>query len=83
MNDEQRLALLDTGSLVTSISGLLYKTKFGKYPLQPVTKLLRVVCAEGQKVPFIGYINVDLEFPTNETGAYNIVHDFLLVFPNN
>ena len=67
-------ALIDTGSQVTTISEDFYD--------QHLTDC-DIVGAGGQKVPFLGYVSVNISFPEHEAGTYmrgNIT--FALIVPN-
>ena len=54
VNGRACLALLDTGSQITSISESFYKKHLSDYVIHPEESLLRVVGAAGQDVPFLG-----------------------------
>jgi hypothetical protein len=49
-------ALLDTGSTVSTISETFYKEHFPEIPLQSLDFALTVECADGQPLPYSGYI---------------------------
>jgi hypothetical protein len=49
-------ALLDTGSTVTTISENFYMEHFPEIPLQSLDFALAVECADGQPLPYSGYI---------------------------
>ena len=49
------LALLDTGSQITSISKSFYKKHFTDCVMHAAESLLHVVGTAGQVVPFLGY----------------------------
>ena len=66
VNGRACLALLDTGSQITSISESFYKKHLSDSVIHPVESLLRVVGAAGQDVPFLGY--VDVEFRVEQAG---------------
>ena len=68
VNGRACLALLDTGSQITSISESFYKKHLSECVIHPVEYLLRVVGAAGQDVPFLGYVDVEVEFPVEEAG---------------
>lgn len=55
------LALLDTGSTVSTICKQYYDDHLKELPLQPLTSLLRIECADGQNLPYLGYIEVDIQ----------------------
>ena len=68
VNGRACLALLDTGSQITSISESFYNKHLSDCIIYPVESLLRVVGAAGQDVPFLGYVDVEVEFPVEEAG---------------
>ena len=45
--------------------------------------LLRVVGAAYQNVPFLGYVDVEVEFPVNEAGLCSCLQALVLVVPDN
>ena len=53
-------ALLDTGSCISSIGQSFYENNLGHLPLLPVKDILNVECADGQKLPYSGYINASM-----------------------
>ena len=83
VNGRACLALLDTGSQITSISESFYKKHLSDCALRPVESLLRVVGAGGQNVPFLGYVDVEVEFPEEESGLRSGVQALILVVPDN
>ena len=60
LNGHPCLALLDTGSQVTSISEQFYREHLSDQPMQPLKRLVRVVGAAGQEVPFLGYVELSI-----------------------
>lgn len=54
------MALLDTGSTVSTISENFYKEHFSDLPLHALDTILSIECADGQLLPYSGYIVVDL-----------------------
>lgn len=83
VNGRACLALLDTGSQITSISESFYKKHLTDCVIHPVESLLRVVGAAGQDVPFLGYVDVEVEFPEEEAGLCDCVQALVLVVPDN
>lgn len=55
--------LLDTGSQVTTISMTFYRDNLSQYPIKPISDLLEVEGANGQTVPYSGYIETSIKFP--------------------
>ena len=45
--------------------------------------LLRVVGAASQDVPFLGYVDVEVEFPVEEAGLCSCLQVLVLVVPDN
>lgn len=66
------LALVDTGSQVTTISENFHKEYLSNSPIQQLDDILKIEGAGGQDVPFLGFIEVDISFPeeTNGVGEY-------------
>lgn len=83
VNGRACLALLDTGSQITSISESFYKKHLSDCVIRPMESLLRVVGAAGQDVPFLGYVEVEVEFPEEESGLCSSVQALILVVPDN
>ncbi len=54
-------ALLDTRSTVSTISRNFYNTNFSDQPLQSVTNILNIECADGNQLPYDGYIELDIQ----------------------
>ena len=75
------LALLDTGSQVTSVSHRFYQQHLSNRPLRPVDGLVRVVGAAGQDVPFLGYI--ELNICLKDAGTNRTFPTLALVVPDN
>lgn len=83
MNGHPCLALLDTGSQVTSILEQFYWEHLSDRPMQPLKGLERVVGAAGQEVPFLGYVELSISFPRTEAGTDKVFQTLVLVVPDN
>ena len=83
VNGQACLALLDTGIQITSISESFYKKHLSDCVIHPVEALLRVVGAAGEDVPFLGYVDVEVEFPVEEAGFCSCLRALVLVLPDN
>lgn len=83
VNGRVCLALLDTGSQITSLSELFYKKHLPDCVIHLAESLLRVVGTAGQNVPFLGYVDVEVEFPEEEAGLCGCVQVLVLVVPDN
>lgn len=53
-------ALLDTGSTVSSITQSFYDAHLVDLHLHPINDLLKVECASGQLLPYVGYVKAEL-----------------------
>lgn len=49
-------ALLDTGATISTISEEFYTQSFSHIYLHPVSEALHIECADGQVMPYLGYI---------------------------
>lgn len=82
VDGKQCKALLDTGSQVTSISESFFKQHLSGRVIQSVDKLLKVVGVTGREVPFLGYISVNLKFPSGESGVKTGHEILALIVPD-
>ncbi|KAG1952345.1 interleukin-1 receptor accessory protein-like 1-A [Pimephales promelas] len=74
--------LLDTGSQVTTIPLSFYNSYLSHHPLQPLNRLLEVEGANGQAVPYLGYVELALKFPQEFLGAEAEIPKLALVVPD-
>ena len=56
-------ALLDTGSCISYLGQSYYEKYLSHLPLLPVTDILNIECADGQKLPYSGYIKASMTSP--------------------
>lgn len=56
-------ALLDTGSCISCLGQSFYEKNLSHLPLLPVTDILNVECADGQKLPYSGCIKATMTSP--------------------
>lgn len=73
-------ALLDTGSCISSLGHTFYQKNFDHLPLKPISDILKVECADGQCLPYLGYIEASLTSPgipqcTEQFSLFLIVPD--------
>ena len=74
--------LFDSGSQVTTIP-LSFHTQFlADQPIKPLT-LLEIEGANGQEVPYLGYVEVCVTFPSEFVGKEVDVSTLALVVPNH
>jgi len=60
VNNIPATALLDTGSCVSVLSESFYKEHFSDIDIQALDDLIRIECADGQLLPYLGYIEVEI-----------------------
>lgn len=74
--------LLDTGSQVTTIPLSFYNSHLSQHTMQPLNHLLEVEGANGQAVPYLGYVELILQFPQEFLGVEAEVPTLALVVPD-
>lgn len=74
--------LIDTGSQVTCVAESFYKQCLQHRGITPMVELLRVEGAAGQLVPYLGYIEIDVQFPKSACGTDAVVTVLALVCPD-
>lgn len=73
--------LLDSGSQVTTVTHSFYKSHLSEHPIQPLDTL-EVEGANGQNVPYLGYVPINLKFPKVFVEAEPEVSTLALVVPD-
>ena len=53
-------ALLDTGATVSTVSHPFYLEHLKQHTLHPIEDILKIECAGGQYLPYLGYIEADI-----------------------
>lgn len=56
-------ALLDTGSIVSTVSHPFYLNHMGDCTLHPMEDILHIGCAGGQFLPYLGYVEAEVGIP--------------------
>lgn len=79
---EEVNCLLDSGSQVTTVPESFYKQHFSEQPIKPLHDLLEFEGANGQPVPYFGYITITITFPKDFIGAPIDVNTLALVVPD-
>lgn len=74
--------LLDTGSQVTTVPQSFYEAHLHDNILKPLENLLEVEGANGQAVPYLGYIELAVKFPKEFVGVEVDVPTLALVVPD-
>lgn len=74
--------LLDPGSQVTTVPQSFYEQHLSDLTLHPLGDLLDVEGANGQSVPYLGYIELSITFLKDFVGTDIEVHTLALVVPH-
>ena len=74
--------LLDTGSQVTTVPHSFYCSYLSNQGIKPLIDILEVEGANGQAVPYMGYIELDLQFPSEFLGREINITTLALVVPD-
>lgn len=73
--------LLDTGSQVTTVSQSFYEQNLPGLSITSLDNLLEIEAANGQAVPYLGYVEVRVTFPKDFLGSDVEVSTLALVIP--
>ena len=74
INGVECLALLDTVMLQSTISQSFYYTHLeGKLDLHQLNEEIDIECADGQLMPYLGYVSIDLA--TDGLSSVNILKE--------
>ena len=79
---EEVNCLLDSGSQVTTVPESFYKQHLSEQKIKPIHDLLEVEGANGQLVPYFGYIEMTITFPKDFVGVPIDVNTLALVVPD-
>lgn len=63
LNDVECPCLIDTGAQVTTVTDAFHRKHLLHLPIHPLTDVLTTEGAGGQRVPYTGYLLVDVRFP--------------------
>ncbi|XP_065144555.2 retrovirus-related Pol polyprotein from transposon 412 [Paramisgurnus dabryanus] len=74
--------LLDTGSQVTTITQSFYNKNLSDQQIHSLGNLLEVESANGQNVPYLGYVELTITFPKEFVGVNMDVPTLALVIPD-
>lgn len=75
-------SLLDTGSQVTTVSQSFYESHLSDHTIHPVSDILEVEGANGQAVPYLGYIQLSMQFPKEFMSSQPEVQTLALIVPD-
>ena len=73
VNGIQTKALLDNGSTVSTVSETFYKSNLSDLTMHTLEFSLKIECAEGQHLPYLGYIEIDYS-QMDLTGSSSLVY---------
>lgn len=82
IGDKDCSCLLDSGSQVTTIPYSFYLENLSHLPMNSLNDLLEVEGANGQSVPYLGYVPATIRFPKSLLGADIEVPTLALVVPD-
>ena len=82
INGQTCHCLLDTGSQVMTVSQSFHESNLSNLKIHPLNELLEVEAANGQAVPYSGFIEVDITFPKSCFGSEITVPTLALVIPD-
>lgn len=74
--------LLDSGSQVTTIPNSFYLENLSHLPINSLNDLLEVEGANGQSVPYLGYVEATIRFPKSLLGVDIEVPTLVLIVPD-
>ncbi|KAG1946284.1 interleukin-1 receptor accessory protein-like 1-A [Pimephales promelas] len=80
---KQFSCLLDTGSQVTTVTKSFYDENLPEQQIKPLYDLLEVEGANGQSVPYLGYVELTITFPKQFLGDEYEVPTLALVVPDS
>ena len=79
INNISTRTLLDTGSTISTISRKFHQENLNNLPIQQVQSLLDIECADGNSLPYDGFIETELQIP----GIAENFPALLLVIPDS
>lgn len=82
IGDKECSCLLDSGSQVTTIPNSFYLENLSHLSINSLNDLLEVEGANGQSVPYLGYVEVTIRFPKSLLGADIEVPTLALIVPD-
>uniref|UniRef100_A0A0S7F2X0 PPUP7114 n=1 Tax=Poeciliopsis prolifica TaxID=188132 RepID=A0A0S7F2X0_9TELE len=74
--------LLDTGSQVTTVPQSFYEEHLSDLTIHSLNDLLEVERANGQFVPYLGYVELTITFPKEFVGSDIEINTLALVIPH-
>ena len=74
-------ALLDTGSTVSTIAESFYHEHLSSLPLQPLQDILDIECANGENLPYKGFVQCSISSPGLPVST--VVEGLFLIVPDS
>jgi transposase InsO family protein len=75
------LGLLDTGSMVTTLSEQFYHANLAHLPVNSIETLVDIKCANGQSLPYLGYIEVEIT-PRQDLNSMHAHSALVIIVPH-
>lgn len=82
IEDKECSCLLDTGSQVTTVPNSFYQQNMSHLPIHSLYDLLEVEGANGQEIPYLGYVKTTIKFPKSMFGVDIEVPTLALIVPD-
>ncbi|XP_063438199.1 uncharacterized protein LOC134719148 [Mytilus trossulus] len=83
LNGMKTQGLLDTGSTVSTMSEDFYNKHCSAMPLEQLSGLLKIECADGLQLPYLGYVEAELQLEGITTPYMNTYPGLFLVVPDS
>jgi len=81
IGEKSAKALLDTGSVVSLVTETFYKNNLSDIEIKPVGDILNIECADGENLPYKGYIATDIRVESGLPNS-NTMKCLFLVTPD-
>ena len=66
IDEVETRCLIDSGSTVSTVSEAFYTDHLRHLTIQPLSTLLQIECADGQNLPYFGYVEVAMTTPGSQ-----------------
>ena len=73
VNGKSCVVLIDTGSMVSTMSQSFWVDNLQDVPLHPLDDLLTLSSASGDTIPYLGYVEMSLEIQSADNGTYPLL----------
>ena len=79
VNGTSAVALVDTGSQVSTLSHSFYKRHCSSFPLVSCSSLLNVEGADGNRIPYFGFFECNITLPLHGVDDFSLCVPVLVV----